>query len=99
MRACVRSDNLSDLTGNLASPAYDLALTLYPTFCDDHAAPMLRIYITRSRGFLVAVGEIFDRSGPDGSYLWLTVDVGFGEVKARLRCRPGQEDVYDIIRD
>ena len=88
------------VTGNIATLAFDLDVTGEGGNRENDKSPVFRLYAKTPRGRPIEVGGIWQRTNKDGgSYYTLTINTGHGPWYANLGRYPGQDEdnLYVVI--
>ncbi|WP_079212776.1 DUF736 family protein [Brucella pituitosa] len=89
----IRIEENGTITGNIASPSYDLDLTGEPIESTHLKAPVFKLHTKTPRGRSVEIGGIWKKKNRQGSsYYTLSVNIGHSRLNANLGRFPGQDD-------
>lgn len=95
----IQIDN-DDVSGNIATIAFDIDITGEPVVSDNEKAPIYRLFTRSPRGKNVEIGGIWQRlNRKKQAYLTLTINTGHSRFYANLGRYPGQDDegLYAVI--
>lgn len=89
----IRIEENGTITGNIASPSYDLDLTGEPVESNNPKAPVFKLRTKTPRGRSVEIGGIWKKKNQQGGdYYTLFVNIGHSKLNANLGRFPGQDD-------